>query len=607
MTTIKRTRRIVKSAAVVASPQEQRVDLTAQARTLVRLAQAVQTWQGGGLFGPGAPIAPANGDGDPAVFEYTPGVNLQITPRMGFNALLSFPALRAISQVKEIRLNIELIKRQICGMEWEIVPSEVNAVTVGEETYSRTVDTKSIAEFFERPNGVDEWDSWLKMALEDLLVIDALTLYPEFDRFGKMAELNIIDGATIRPLLDWRGRIPRPPMPAYTQVLHGTPTTWYAADRILYKPLNTKSITPYGETGAEWVLASVNAAIRKEASRNAYYTEGNIPGALVYLGDITQEQVKIIDEYVNAVIQGDIARASKLLFLPGGGSGTSVFPFQQNNQDDTTLDTWLMQVACWAFGNSPAEFGLIPGSSGLGGSGYMQGAENSQFRSMIGPVSSYISGLMNRVIRDFMNRGDVKFQFKSVLPQTDKLQQAQVDQLYIGTVYSADYVADRESIPQKYRVKSQPTPAYGGFPPFSAQSGGPVGLPPSLLPFVKRAVRADLTTWRDRAAREIGKPSGKVDPYYFYSEVIPADLRESISGQLRKAANRDEAEAVFDAIMQGMDDPAGTLQKSVITTIENDPLAHVKLAAEGELQGALNEYFSGLKQRILTSVNHAAG
>lgn len=575
-----------------------RIDLTNQARALVRLANAVQTWQGNSIFSPGTPMTPTNGDGDPVLFEYMPGVNLSITPRMGFNALLSFPALRALSQVKEIRLNIELIKRQICGMEWKIVPSEARSVEVGGETYTPQVDTKSVADFFERPNGVDEWDAWLKMLLEDLLVIDALALYPEFDAAGRMVELNIVDGSTLRPLLDWRGRIPHPPMPAYTQVLHGTPSTWYAADRLLYKPLNAKSHTPYGESPIEWVLASINIAIRREAQRNAYFTDGNIPGALVSLGDLTHDQVKVIEEYTNAILSGDIARASKLLFLPGSGSGTSVFPFQQNNQDDTTLDSWLMQVACWAFGNSPAEFGLIPGSGGgLGGAGYMQGTENTQFRSLIVPISAYVTGLINRVIREYMNRRDVKFQFKSNAPQGDKLQQAQVDQLYIGSVYSADYVADREGIPQKYRVKSQPTPAAG------VQNGGMeggLGIA-GLLPFVKRALKADLSAWRDRAAREIAKPSGKVDPYYFYSEVIPADLRETISSQLRKAASRADVDEIFNALLD-----EGSLQKSM-TLIVEDPLMHLKGAAENEMQRALTAYFDELKHRILAvSVENAA-
>jgi hypothetical protein len=589
---------LTKSA--VSQTPEQQVNLSEQARVLVRLAQAVTTWQGNGLFSPGVPLTPLRGEAEPTLFEYTPGINLSITPRTGFGALLSFPALRALSQVKEIRLNIELIKRQIGGMEWEIVPETTPTVEVDGESYARTIETKSIHAFFEKPNGVDEWDSWLKMLLEDLLVTDALTLYPEMNERGRLTAVNIVDGTTIRPLLDWRGRIPAPPMPAYTQMLHGMPSTWYSADRLLYKPLNTKSHTPYGETGIEWILNSINIAIRREASRNAYFTDGNIPGALVYLGDITPEQVTVIEEYVNAIIQGDIARASKLLFLPGGGSGTSVFPFQQNNQDDTTLDSWFMQVACWAFGNSPAEFGLIPGS-GLGGAGFMQGAENSQFRSMIGPVSKYVSGLMNRIIRDFLRRWDVKFQFKNSAPQADKLQQAQVDQLYIGSVYTPDYVADREGIPQKYRIKGQPAAE-----PPTAQPpapGGPAGLPAALLPFVKRAIRADLTTWRDRATREISKPTGRIDPYLFFSDVIRPELRESISEQLRKAGTRDEAEAVFDAILQGLDDPGGILQKSVISAVEQDPLAQMKLSAENELQQAIAEYFVGLRQRLLVTVS----
>lgn len=567
-----------KNKPVVTSQNRFQPEMTNHARALVRLAQAVQTWQGNGNFSPGTPLTPANGEDAPVLFEYMPGVNLNITPRTGFGALLSFPALRALSQVKEVRLNIELIKRQICGMEWEIVPAENNTVTVSNGTYQHVVDTKGVAEFFEKPNGVDEWDSWLKMLLEDLLVIDAVTLYPEFDQLGQLCEVNIIDGATIRPLLDWRGRVPRPPMPAYTQVLRGMPLTWYAADRILYKPLNTKSTTPYGETGAEWVLASINTAIRREATRNAYFTEGNIPGALVYLGDVTPAQVKVIEEYVDAILKGDIARASKLLFLPGGGSGNSVFPFQQNNQDNTSLDTWLMQVACWAYGNSPAEFGLVPGA-GLGGAGYMQGTENTQFRSMIGPVSQYVSGLMNRIIHDFMRRRDIKFQFKSAAPQADKLQQAQVDQLYVGSVYTADYVADREGVPEKYRVQARP----------EQLSFSPFGAPTNLLPFVKRALRADLAAWRDRAAREIGKPSGKVDPYFFYSEVIPAELRDSISGQLRKAANREGAEAIFDATLQNLDSQAeNILQKSSVPPP----------TSQSNLPDVIGDYLNNLYQRL---------
>lgn len=569
-----------KSITPAAAPQDApRIDLTNQARALVRLAQATAVYGGHhGMFGPGSPVTPINGEDDPRLFEYQPGINLTIMPRVGFGAQLSFPALRALGQVKEIRLNIELIKRQICGMEWEIVPVDAGSVEIGDEIYERAADVSSVRDFFEKPDGTNDWDSWLKMVLEELLVIDALTLYPEYDQLGRLVEVNVVDGATIRPLLDYRGRVPRPPMPAYTQVLYGMPSTWYAADRLIYKPLNVKSTSPYGETGSEWVITTINTAIRKEAARLAYFSEGNIPGAIVYLGDLTAEQVKVIEEYADALIKGDIARASKLLFLPGGGSGTSVFPFQQNSQDNTTLDSWLMQVACWAFGNSPAEFGLVPGA-GLGGAGFMEGSENIQQRSMIGPISRYVSALINRIIREFMSRRDVKFQFKSAAPQADKLQQAQVDQLYIGSVYTADYVADREGVPQKYRVNGQPAPM-------------PAGVPASFMPFVKRALQGELNSWRGKALRAFERDAGVA---HFESEIIPPELNRAIVAGLSKAESSEDIDALFKSMSAA--EPELILQKSL--AVEHDPIRPVKQAAEQEMEKAIAEYFEGLRQRII--------
>lgn len=562
-----------------------RIDLTDQARALVRLGQAVNTYQGNGIFAPGQPLTPAYGEESPRLFEYQPGVNLMITPRMGFGALLSFPALRALASVKEVRLNIELIKRQICGMEWEIVPNDIPSVSVEGVAYERTVETDTVKQFFEKPDGVNEWDSWLKMLLEDLLVIDAVTIYPDM-QFGGLRSLDIVDGATMRPLLDTRGRIPHPPMPAFTQILYGIPSTWYAANNIIYKPLNAKSHTVYGESAIEWVLTTINTAIRHEAQRIGAFTDGNIPGAIVFVDVQTPEQKAIIEEYTDAVLKGDIARANKLLFLPSG-TGSNVFPFMQNDVDNTTVDEYLFKVACWAFGNSPSEFGLIPGTGGLGGAGFMQGSENTQYRSMIDPVSGYVAQLINRVIREFMFRRDVKFKWKDVDPQEDKLQQVQVDQGYINAgVYGPDYVQDRLGISEKYRQSAKAAA------PSPFGQGGGVPLPPSMLPYIKSGVSAELQRWRRHAVAFVkGKTKEK-----FVSEIIPADLQADISAQLKKCATADEAAALFNMLM--LDE--NKMQKA-ITQIVEDPLTHVKRGAEKEMEQALTQYFAELKQRVLQS------
>ena len=60
------------------------------------------------------------------------------------------------------------------------------------------------------------------MLLEDPLVIDAATIYPRYDRGGNLYSLDVIDGATIKPLIGEDGRAPEAPDPAYQQILHGT-------------------------------------------------------------------------------------------------------------------------------------------------------------------------------------------------------------------------------------------------------------------------------------------------------------------------------------------------------------------------------------------------
>ena len=46
------------------------------------------------------------------------------------------------------------------------------------------------------------------MLLEDLLVIDAATIYPRLTRGGSLYSLDVIDGSTITPLIAEDGRSP---------------------------------------------------------------------------------------------------------------------------------------------------------------------------------------------------------------------------------------------------------------------------------------------------------------------------------------------------------------------------------------------------------------
>jgi len=516
--------------------ESNKIDLTQKAQALMRLHSASNAYfEQSGMFSPGTPPNAMFGDEAPHLYEYQPGVNLMTTPRMGYG-VLPFPALRALATAsKEIRLNIELIKRQIRGLDWEIVPSRKNEqerVISNGVAYEKTVDIQSVVDFFEQPDGINDFDAWLNMLIEELLVTDAVTLYPNLEN-GRLY-LELIDGTTIRPLVDIRGRTPRPPMPAYLQVLHGLPTTHYPADQLLYRPLNTKVYTPYGETATEWILTAINTAIRKDAQKIGHYTEGNIPGAFGFLpADWTPEQIEVWSDYFDALIKGDIDRANKIVWLPGGGNGTNpIVPFASNDIDNVDVDKYLMQVACWAFGNNPAEFGIIPGE-GLGGKGFMQGNEQLQMRSMVWPITGYLSSLFSLVVRKYLRRPDVKFQWVGLDPVPDKLNMAQVDQIYTQMgAYDMTYVQDRLGVPHQFRPV--PSPRQQPIYQFSM---------PQQSHILARAIKAELSTWQDKAARALRKGWPQPD---FRSEILPSDLIAGIRSNLSKAQSMDDVKTIFE-------------------------------------------------------------
>lgn len=564
---------------------EKKIDLSARVSALLGLAQSA----GAALaaqFGPGQPPEAAWGDEPPRLFEYASGANLVTVPRAGYG-VLPFPVLRALAQSsKEIRLNIELIKRTVRGLGWEIVGRDDAQV----DGYQR--ETKSLTDFFERPDGVNDFDAWVNMLLEDLLVLDAVTIYPDVDESGRVLSLDLVDGATIRPLLDLRGRIPRPPAPAYLQILHGMAATHYAADRLIYAPLNTKVHSPYGESPIEWAIMAVNTAIRHDLQRMGYFTEGNIPGVLVSV-DIEKtspEQIKVFQEYYDALAKGDIARASKILFVPSMGN-QSIFQPQMTDVDKIEVDKWLMQVMCWAFGNNPAEFGLVA-ASGLGGAGYVQGMENAQYRSMIGPITGYLKSLFDRILRDFFRRPDAEFRWKGLEPPEDELRRAQIDQVYLSMgVYSPAYVQERLGVPPKYRASS--TGAL--LPVFGASSAGLPFQPQTLAPLLERAARYELHRWRGNA---VALFKGKTREQ-FASDILPLDLQNQIRAQLNECKSADDAAAVFDRLLS--DDLEKRLKRPYAPVLP-DPLDALKRASAQELEQAIAEYFAGLKERILKNV-----
>jgi hypothetical protein len=241
----------------------------------LRLAQATRYAITGvgpdSWFGPQQPLQPqAPPDVKGRQFDYPFGANLNYTPRS--EGGISFAELRALADALPLlRAVIETRKDQIAAQNFTV---RARARSDLPEESGR-ID-KALA-LLASPDRRRSFGDWLRMLLEDLLVIDAATIYPRYDRGGNLFALDVIDGTTIKPLIGEDGRTPEPPDPAYQQVLHGVPAADFSADELLYLPRNVRAHRLYGMGPVEQVALTVNIALRREVATLDYYRTGSSP------------------------------------------------------------------------------------------------------------------------------------------------------------------------------------------------------------------------------------------------------------------------------------------------------------------------------------------
>lgn len=320
----------------------------------------------GRRFGPGTPLQPSTSaeeqTGGPRRFQYPVGVNTVISPRREQPGLTPFEQLRHLASLYDVAAMCIAVRiEELQGMPWALVAKDKK------QQRALQGEADAVAEFFAQPDKLNDFSAWIGMLLYDLFSIDALTLYKRPDRSGRLYGLEVVDGSTIKPLLDERGRTL-----AYQQILHGAPASQYrrpeadspdeqmpvfAPHELVYRPRWTRSFTPYGFPPSEWIILRVNTALRKQSFDLAYFTDGNIPDMIGSPPDdrtLNPEQVSEFETWFNAVLEGDDAARRKVRFVPWNMNLKELRPFSY----ETKLDEWMLKVTCSAFGVPPQELGF---------------------------------------------------------------------------------------------------------------------------------------------------------------------------------------------------------------------------------------------------------
>jgi hypothetical protein len=233
-------------------------------------------------------------------------------------------------------------------------------------------------------------------------VLDAVSIYRRRDMGGRLYALELLDGATIKPLLDQSGRRPESPMPAFQQVLKGVPAVNYTTDELLYYPQNVRADRAYGFSRVEMVITTVETAIERMKSQKAFFTNGNLPeGFFAGATGWTPDQLAKTELYWNALMTASTEARRRIPFMPDGLKWEEVKAPPLQNE----FDEWLARILCFVFSTAPTPFmkqqGLGHGSAGT----EHQAAEAAGLANIMG----YVRRVMNRVLIEDFRRPDLEF------------------------------------------------------------------------------------------------------------------------------------------------------------------------------------------------------
>lgn len=368
-------------------------------------------------FGPSSPLPP---QAPPSVagrqFDFPVGYNLRTRPKLDQEGV-SFRDLRALADHYDLlRLVIETRKDQLAKMRWAIQPKDPN-----QKSNRRT---RILEAFFAFPDKTHSWDEWLRMLLEDLLVIDAPTLYPRPTKSGALYALELMDGATIKRVLDETGRTPLPPAVAYQQILKGVAAINYTYDELIYRPRNLRTYKVYGFSPVEQIMMTVNIALRRQLHQLEYYRSGSVPDAVAGVPpDWQPEQIRQYQAHWDALMTDDEAARRRVKFVPGELAQNFKEIKQPPLKDQ--YDEWLARIVCFAFSIEPTAFVAQTNRATA------QTIREQSLSEGLAPLQNWVKNLIDDVLARYLGSADFAFQWLTE-DAMDPMTQAQINVMYVN-------------------------------------------------------------------------------------------------------------------------------------------------------------------------------
>jgi hypothetical protein len=418
------------------------------------LPRAFDTFRSGD-FSPFEPILPnpidipepPSGRPRPRRWQFPVGWNLPVgQPGTEGVKLANFQVLRDLADLGSVpRQAVEICKQDQLDLDWDIVPTPTAEKAMQGNPNKRKdfesrkaelwswlmweIDTGMYSNFFQ----------WLNAALEDLIVLDALAIHVLPSK-GKNAGplgssiggLELIDGASVRPVLNTYGGRPRPPEVAWQQFIWGVPrvdlmdilnlgpdatiedlkelnpimeqlTTTvdeWTGDQLIYIMQNQRTNNPYGFGPVERCLLPISIMQARQTWQWEYYRSGSLPQVFMDPGDMiaTPEEARELQEAIN-MLGGDLASRHQVIVTPPGAKTSDM----KTTDLTDNFDTLIISEIGMSFGLQLEDFGMTPKVAALNSSATARadskgGQDKTTRRSTI-PRARVIERLFTRLFQ----------------------------------------------------------------------------------------------------------------------------------------------------------------------------------------------------------------
>jgi HK97 family phage portal protein len=525
-------------------------------------------------------------------FSFSP-VGIGKLVNRSFPRGVSFQVLREFANYYPIlRSCVNFRKRQILQLDYDITSREVIVDKKVKEQYKKDAD--DLKQFLRYPSGDKTltFRDFLNKVLEDLIVLDAVTIYRRKNRKGGLYGFLPIDASTIEIVLNEDGTTPAPPSIAYIQKINGQVTAELTADDLIYKKLNSRTNTPYGLSPIESLILVVTTALKLSSYNLSILTDGNVPEGFVELPkDIASDpkQLTLWQEAWDAMFSGDPRFQRKIKFLPEGMKWTATR--KAEDMDFERFEKWLLMQCCSVLEVAPQAIGFqFERGKGATESEWEIGKERGLF-----PTALFLKEVMDHIIQEDLGQEHLQFVWTNINP-TNKKEEAEVFKSLVSTgavsvdewrlgeglepiglgnyimtpvgpIMVKDFVDSSEAgtplLPYNYQQNPQGTETKPVVPP----TGGEVKQ--KLGSLTRAEIVEELRRWKKTAINDLKQEKTFRD---FKTDIIDLRTQNLIKDGLKNVSSREELDQLFDPFINQeskMLDSVFDLYEEVNSIVEN--------------------------------------